>query len=440
MKRCFLLLMALFFSCTIKEEDLTQTPKAIKFPKANSSLTAIRERVLQSETNFVEFSLSEDSLWVEGYVTSNDEGGNFYKEIYIQDAPQDAKTAIRLLIDRTSLVDFFPPGRKVSIYLNGLGAGLKSSIITLGEYQGNDIGEIPQFNFQAHILPADSLYLIVPKTIDLANIVEEDVGKWVKVMQVQFAKGERGKTFSGEAFDEFDGERRLVQCKDQRSILLSTSTFSDFKSIVLSDSSGVVEGILSKDFFGEKHILKINDPTNLNLNDSRCDPFFEENFEQVRLGSFEGEGWTNYSQAGSKRWEVFEDENSLGQSIELGSYRSKDASTISWLISPKIDVRELQNPHLAFRTSTRFADNSFLEVLVSLNWNGSMATIAEASWQPLAARLAQNSDEAYLWIDSGTISVKELGQFHLAFRYTGSGKTASDGTYEVDDIRVFEKN
>ena len=54
-------------------------------------------------------------------------------------------------------------------------------------------------------------------------------------------------------------------------------------------------------------------------------------------------------------------------------------------------------------------------------------------------QIAQNDDDARQWIDSGDFPVQELGQFHLAFRYTGSGKTASDGTYQVDDIRVFEK-
>ena len=440
MNKSSVLIVLLFFSCTIKEEGLTQVNRTIKFPQSNTSVKAIRERVLQSESGFVEISIEEDSLWAQGYVISNDEGGNFFKEIYVQDNPQNPETGIRILIDRTSLADFFPRGRKVAIHLNGLGAGFKSSILTLGLYEGNDIGEIPQFQFQERIIPTDSIYIIQPKTIDLAHIMEEDVGKWVRVENVQFAKGEQGKTFSGEAFDEFDGERRLVQCKDQRSILMSTSTFADYKSIVLSDSTGIVEGILSRDFFGEKYILKINDPANLVLNEPRCDPFFEENFEQVRLGSFDAEEWTNYIEAGSQLWEVFEDENSLGQSIQLGSFRSRDAATISWLISPKIDVRQLQNPQLAFRTSTNYADNSNLEALISTQWDGTISSISSTSWEIFPAQIAQNDDDARLWIDSGDFSVKELGQFHLAFRYTGSGKTASDGTYEIDDIRVFEKN
>ena len=130
----------------------------------------------------------------------------------------------------------------IRILLNGLGAGFKSNVLTLGEYQGNDIGELAQFLIENHVELNDSVYSITPKQIDLAHLKEEDVGQWVQINAVQFSSDAVGRTFSGEAFDEFDGERRLTQCNDQRSILMSTSTFSDYKSIVLPDSAGVFKG------------------------------------------------------------------------------------------------------------------------------------------------------------------------------------------------------
>ena len=54
-------------------------------------------------------------------------------------------------------------------------------------------------------------------------------------------------------------------------------------------------------------------------------------------------------------------------------------------------------------------------------------------------KTASNSDDSTQWIDSGDIPIDFGPRFRLAFRYTGSGKTASDGTYEIDDIRVFNK-
>ena len=98
--------------------------------------------------------------------------------------------------------------------------------------------------------------------------------------------------FKMEAFDSFDGERNLVSCDTYTSLWLSCSTFSDFKSILLPDGTGSVQGILTRDFFDSKYILKINNPTDIVFQDSRCDPFFEENFESNPLGLFEKEGWT----------------------------------------------------------------------------------------------------------------------------------------------------
>ncbi len=435
--RCLIILS--FISCTVKQEELSPVFLSESLPAANTSLEAVRSRVLQSENGFDLFSTEEDSLWLHAYVISSDEGGNFYKELYVQDQPESPTVGARILLDRTALSDVFLPGRKVAILLNGLGAGFKSNVLTIGEYQGNDIGEVAQFLIDAHCQLTDSLHLMIPKEVHLASLKDEDIGQWVQINEVQFALDAVGKTFSGEAFDEFDGERRLTQCSDQRSILMSTSTFADYKSIVLPDSAGTICGVLTRDFFGEKNILKINDPTNIEFKQLRCDPFFEENFEAVPLGLFEKQGWVNFNQAGTQFWEVYEDENSLGQSIALGSYRSGDKETISWLITPELVVSSLENSFLAFRTSTSFADNSSLSVLVSTNWTGDTASLGQDNWRELDVRIAENTDNNTLWIDSGDIPIDFGPKFHLAFRYTGSGKTASDGTYEIDDIRIFTK-
>ena len=109
------------------------------------------------------------------------------------------------------------------------------------------------------------------------------------------------------------------------------------------------------------------------------------------------------------------------------------------MITPKFDVSSLVNPYLAFRTSTSFADNSSLSVFYATNWSGETATIEQVNWEELNARIANNEDNNTLWIDSGDVPIDFGSEFHLAFRYNGSGKTASDGTYEIDDIRVFTK-
>ncbi len=163
-------------------------------------------------------------------------------------------------------------------------------------------------------------------------------------------------------------------------------------------------------------------------------------FESNPLGLFEKEGWTNYAEAGSRFWEVYKDENSLGQSLEIGFFRSGDTASISWLISPKIDLQSLNNPRVAFRTSTSFADDSSLEALVSSYWDGQIQTIKSATWLPLLARIATEDDDTQIFVDSGDLNLNFYGNaLYFAFKYVGSGKTAQDGTFELDDFRTFEK-
>lgn len=123
----------------------------------------------------------------------------------------------------------------------------------------------------------------------------------------------------------------------------------------------------------------------------------------------------------------------------MGSYRSGDLETVSWLISSKIDYSQLKIPKVAFRTSVSFADESTLEVLVSEDWNGEEDSINSATWKPLLARLATKEEDSNVFIDSGNLDLNFYGtNLYFAFKYTGSGKTAQDGIYELDDFRIFE--
>ena len=441
MKNSITLLCFTLVYCTLPKEEPLEAKTAIDtIPKANTSIEAIWERVRGSEMGFVYFSKEEDSLWVEAFVSSSDESGNFYKELYIQDQPTSPEFALRFLIDQTFLNTIYPVGRKLTVLLNGLGAGLQNGVVTLGAYEGNAIGNLSSFLREDHIKRLDSTFTMHPKVLPLSGIDSTDIGQWVRLPNVQLSRAELGRTFAGEAFDSFDGERNLVSCDTYSSLWLSCSTFSDFKSILLPDGTGSVQGVLTRDFFDSKYILKINNPTDIAFQDSRCDPFFEENFESNSLGLFQKEGWTNYAEEGSRFWEVYEDENSLGQSIQIGSYRSGDATSISWLITPKIDLQSLNHPRVAFRTSVSFADDSTLEALVSSDWDGQVETIQSATWLPLLARIATEEDDAQIFVDSGDLSLNFYGNaLYFAFKYVGSGKTAQDGTFELDDFRTFDK-
>jgi hypothetical protein len=104
-----------------------------------------------------------------------------------------------------------------------------------------------------------------------------------------------------------------------------------------------LKGILTRDYYDEQTEVQLNTPLSVDFEQARCDPFYGEHFETFRLGKIDEAGWLQWREAGSLDWEVYRDENSLGQSARIGSYRSGDETSISWLISPEWDLRSLSN-------------------------------------------------------------------------------------------------
>jgi len=435
-----ILFLSLFlFQCNKLIEFPAPEVTSIELPKENTSIQAVWERVQQSETGFVLFNKTETSLWLSGIVISSDASGNFYKELFIQDDSKNPKRGLRLLLDQTSTHSLFPIGMKIYVNLNGLGAGFEGGVLSLGAYEVDGVSNLPQPLIEKHLLRTDDFFDIIPLKINIEELSPLSRGLWIQMESIQFSKSEKGKTFAGEAFDTFDGERWISSCENHRSLIVSTSTFSKFKSVLVDSLSGLISGIHTRDYYDEKDILKINHPSDIQFENSRCDPYFEESFETRLLGRFEVDGWLNWIEKGTVYWEVYEDENSLGQSLRIGSYRSGDSKSICWLITPAINPDTLSNPFFSFRTSTAFIDNSKLEVFYSMDFNGDPSKIKTATWISADVLVASEGDSDQIWIDSGALPLNfENETLFFAFRYSGSGKTASDGTFELDDIRVYE--
>jgi len=77
-----------------------------------------------------------------GYVVSSDEGGNFYKQLVIQDAPENPTAAIVVQVDKNPLFTQYEFGRKVFVKLNGLTVGESNGVLQLGRLNGDQIDEI----------------------------------------------------------------------------------------------------------------------------------------------------------------------------------------------------------------------------------------------------------------------------------------------------------
>ena len=314
------------------------------------------------------------------------------------------------------------------------------------------------------IIRAIELAEIEPLSINISDFSAAKTNLYLRLNDVQFnrndALGENRKTFAAEPEDEFDGERNLESCAEGFSVILSTSTFSDFKAIELPQGRGYLDGILTYNYFGDTFNMVLNSPETIHFNSTdRCDlvevdcglaettgsnVIFSEFFESQEVDeSITGNGWTNYIQEGSRDYEAYFSDGgngnpSLGISASIGSYNSNDDSTIAWLIMPEIDFDVQDGETINFKTSNSFSDGSTLVLLFSSDWDGNPDTIATSTWDSIpAAYIVQDDDFYGDWYPSGNISLDCInGKGYIGFKYTGNGKEDFDGTYELDEIIV----
>ncbi len=212
---------------------------------------------------------------VTGYVVSNDKAGNFYKELLLQDDPIKPTAGIRILIDQNSLFTQYNFGRKVYVQLEGLAAGIENGVPTLGVLENTTIGSIGRTAISEIVVRSLETAAITPLELTTSDIKNEYLNVLVTLGNVQFSDdevlGDRSYTLAAQPRDWFDGERMLISCKTGDTIIVSTSTFADFKGVTLPKSQGSITGILTKNYKGKVFNIVLNDPTGLVFEDmDRC--------------------------------------------------------------------------------------------------------------------------------------------------------------------------
>ncbi|MBC3758282.1 choice-of-anchor J domain-containing protein [Hyunsoonleella sp. SJ7] len=406
----------------------------------------------------------EEDIYIEGYVVSSDKAGNFFEELIIQNKTDDSspdsdpRLGLKIDINQSSLSDTYQFGQKVIVKLEGLTVGESNGVVTIGRGDAVTVEQIQPSEYRDIVLRTNTIAEIQPKITDLQNLTDADENTLIQLNNMQLNRFELGATFASESFDEFDGFRLMESCDSGIQILMQTSTFADFKSVLVPQGQGSMVGIYSRDFRDDFSVMIPNKSSDINFESAtRCDPmeftcglastlgtgnlFFEDFESQRNNRPIEGNGWTNYIEAGSEAWEAWSStatNASLGRSCRFQSASSGDISNIGWLITPAIDLDAQDGETLNFKTSSSRADSSYMEVYFADDWDGTEAGVASATWQILSdAYIVKDTDPFVEWLPSGNVDLSCLsGTIHIAFKYTGGGQDSFDGVYELDDVSV----
>lgn len=151
-------------------------------------------------------------------------------------------------------------------------------------------------------------------------------------------------------------------------------------------------------------------------------------------------GWTNYAEVGSAKWNqgIYKSD----KYAEFTSYQSGQAVNIGWLISPKTAISS--NTKFAFDVAQAYVESytNSLEVFISEDFDGTNVTTA--TWEKVEfTQPPLDFETKFDFFSSGLIDLSSFAgkNVNFAFKVKGSGTNISlDGTYEIDNVRIVNKD
>ncbi len=345
---------------------------------------------------------------VYGVVTADETNGNLYKNIYMQD---DTAGIVLRLKNSGGLY----AGDRIRIYLKG---------VTLSSYAG--LLQLDSVDVDNNVVKQETLVPVTPKVVTVAQITPALQGQLIRLDSVQFVADEAdGNTPWSDAVNQSSVNRNLEDC-DGNSIIVRTSGYANFAAQMLPTGNGSFTAVVGQ--FGSDMQLFVHDMSLVQLGGPRCGAFgFQLLLKDFEDGSVTSGGWSQQQVTGAVNWSATAGYGAITNNSG-GSYSACE----TWLISPSVNLSTATAPLLNFQTSVAFASGAPLEVLVSTDYTGGVPSTA--TWTALAPALATG----VAWTPSGALDLTPYisGNFHLAFKYTGSD---TDGRrWNLDDIVITD--
>lgn len=366
----------------------------------------------------------DTNIIITGIVVANDESGNFYKQLEIQ----DNTGGIEVRVDRYDLYTQYKVGQRVYIKCQGLFLGNYGGLVQIGyKYQGN-IGRIPDAIVDQHIF-RDSLPGTPPPPINttISGLNSNYLSMLIQIDSVHFAE-------VGSKFAESDAiTNRTILDRQGHTLILRTSNYANFASELLPAGEGSVRGILS--IYNGTYQLYIRDLNDLvNWNENASLPFLETFSSNPLINNT----WLSYSAASNKNWTYNSSNGNTGGCMEINGYGA-DVASDDWLISPEINITSVTAASINFELWTQYSDAGLtqpMEIYILENYTSGDPSLSATNITDRCNMPAANSK---VWTSSGTVDISDFtGKIvRLAFHYTSSGTGSSTSTlWRVDNVAI----
>lgn len=377
--------------------------------------------------------VTEDWI-IEAVVAADDEFGNFYKGVIIQ----DETAAIEIRVEMNNLYSFMPQGRKVFIKTKGMYVTSYSGNLQLAHgLNGDKSTGIPEN------LVEDFIVLDVPNNpvkvyeTTISELNPDLLQQPVLLKDVQFSATSVVGTYA-DADNNKRGFLDLQDC-DGNSVIVITSGYAKFAGEAVAKGKGDFIAVYT--VYNDDKQLVIRSLEDVQLNGDRCggsgggeavdslDEGFEDSTPKADLVV---EGWTNIATVGKDLWRS--KEFSGNKYAIAQSYKSQDDNNEIYLISPAIKFNGKKK--LSFRSAVAYYKHDAVKVYVSTNFDGFNPN--GATWTELSCSLAGSGNGNYDWVESGEIDLSTISENgHIAFVYRGN-KDNETTSFIVDNVKVYE--
>lgn len=361
-----------------------------------------------------------DNVYITGIIIGNDESGNIYKSLMIQ----DATGGIELKLNKTSLFNEFKVGQRLYVKLQNLVLGDYNQLIQLGGVYNGGIGQLSEAVYVNHLFK-DSLPGVPPtprKIYTYTELIPDFVSTLVRFDSVEFVEAGQPYVAQGE-----DNTNRTLKITGG-TLTVRNSKYSNFATKLMPTGKGTVIGILS--IYNGTYQLTLRQESDIFGFVPPPPVLLEQVFTTDPLATM---GWTTQSVVGDQVWSY----DAANLYMKMSGYAGGNVDNEDWLISPSINMTNSANPSINFTQAAKYGTPATdLKVMASFDYDGT--NFAQATWYELSV---PNMPDGSNWtfIESGIVTLPALfanqENVHIAFKYTSN--TSSASTWEIKGIKVY---
>jgi hypothetical protein len=428
---------------------------------SNDCVTIAKTKEVSDITNIatattVQYTTDENLTdYIEAYVTSSDEGGNFYKLISMMSL--DGLKGFSMPVDNYNLYTEFEPGRKVTIKLdkNRYYNKQHGSTIIGSSYNGG-VGRISGVEYKDVILRScenvnendivKDLTISAAKNDQYLNMLMEFDG-------VQFTDASLGKKYYDATLNSIGGATNH-EITDQfgNKVIVRVSEFATFASNAVPSLNGKIRGVMTK--YNSDYQFMIRTINDVDLTDTRLaidlnppiggsaivyDATLNEPFTSYTTTNQQiFPKYINDAAVGSRYWQRKTFGTPTNTYIQMTSFGGTPEANRSLFIVP---VNMTTASTLSFDSKAGFHNGNVLKVYYTTNYvPGSQITSANLVDITSSFTISPGLPSGYPtnFTPSGVYNIPAgvTGIGFFVFEYVGNGSGGPTTTMQLDNIVI----